>query len=72
MYTSEDPQVLIFDDLTQQNYQMVYDPLNVERIQILVDAIAKYHALSLIIGDKVSGTRDVMNGQIYQFPLLSF
>lgn len=53
VYTSEDPQVLIFDDLTQQNYGMVYDSLDVERIQLIVDKIAKYHALSKVLAEKV-------------------
>lgn len=45
--------MLIFDDLTQQNYEMIYHCLDVDDIQIIVDRIAKYHALSLILVDRV-------------------
>lgn len=44
----------MFDDLTQGNFQMVYDLLNVKDIQLVSDRIAKYHALSMILIERVS------------------
>lgn len=39
----------MFDDLTADKYRVVYDALNVERLQPIVDKIAKHHALSLVL-----------------------
>lgn len=39
----------MFDDLTVEKYQVVYDQLDYEQIQMVVDKIAKYHALSMVL-----------------------
>lgn len=42
----------MFDDLTAENYEMVYDPLDFDRMEMIVEKIAKYHALSLVLIDQ--------------------
>lgn len=37
----------MFDDLTVEKYEVVYDPLDFDHIGMIVEKIAKYHALSL-------------------------
>lgn len=49
VYAQDKPNVLIFDDLTVDNWQVVYDPLNIENHPMIVDKIAKFHALSKVI-----------------------
>lgn len=39
----------MFDDLTVEKYEVVNDPLNFEQLKMVVDKIAKYHALSLVL-----------------------
>lgn len=39
----------MFDDLTMDKYEVVYDPLGFDQLQMIVDKIAKYHALSLVL-----------------------
>lgn len=43
------PFVLMFDDLTVEKYEVVVDPLNFEQLKMVIDKIAKYHALSLVL-----------------------
>lgn len=49
VYSQTKPFVLIFDDLTVENYEVVLDPLDYDHIEIIVEKIAKYHALSKVI-----------------------
>lgn len=53
VYHAFEPPVIVFDDLKMLNYEMVYDGLDCEDIQVMIDKIAKYHALSMILLDKV-------------------
>ena len=39
----------MFDDLTVENYVVVYDPLPFDKIGLIVEKLAKYHALSLVL-----------------------
>lgn len=41
----------MFDDLTVEKYQVVYEPLGFDKVLMIVEKIAKYHALSLILLD---------------------
>lgn len=50
VYFSKDPLVLVFDDLTQQDFGMVYEPLDMDNIGVVLEKISKYHALSMVIG----------------------
>lgn len=51
VYSAQKPDVIIFDDLTQQHFEMVYDPLRMDQIEIVVEKIARYHALSMVIAE---------------------
>lgn len=51
MYHSTNPLVLVFNDLTQNNFQMIHQPLDMEQIRVVVEKIAKYHALSMVIAE---------------------
>lgn len=35
----------MFEDLTVENYEVVYDPLSFDQIEMIVEKLAKYHAL---------------------------
>lgn len=39
----------MFDDLTVDKYQVIYDPLDFEQLKLITDKIAKFHALSLVL-----------------------
>lgn len=39
----------MFDDLTQLDFGMVYEPLCMDTIGVVLEKIAKYHALSMVI-----------------------
>ena len=49
IYCSKDPLVLVFDDLTQYNYAMQYEVLKLNEIDVILEKIAKYHALSMVL-----------------------
>lgn len=51
VYSSDTPAVLIFDDLTQSNYQMHYTPLTMDQMGLVIEKLAKYHALSMVIAE---------------------
>lgn len=42
----------MFDDLTVQEYQVVYDSLDFKQLLPIVDKIAKYHAMSVVLLQK--------------------
>lgn len=52
VYANEKPTVIIFDDLTVDKWQVVYDPLDYDQHSMVVDKIAKYHALSMVLKEK--------------------
>lgn len=52
VYAQENPSVIIFDDLTVDKWQVVYDPLDYDQHSMLVDKIAKYHALGMVLKEK--------------------
>lgn len=43
--------MLVFDDLTQNKFEMVYEPLTLDTIGVVVEKIAKYHALSMVLSE---------------------
>lgn len=49
VYSQKKPFVLVFDDLTVDKYQVVYDSLDMEDLKMVIDKTAKYHALSLVL-----------------------
>lgn len=58
VYYSHEPLVIVFDDLTQDNYEMIDQPLNFDEIQLVIEKLAKFHALSLVLEERVSLKRD--------------
>lgn len=55
----------MFDDLTQDNFGMIYDPLKMNQINVILEKIAKYHALSMVIAD--SEKRDLVTQYVASF-----
>lgn len=51
VYSMDSPPVIVFDDLTQDNFGMVYKQLSLEDYTLIMDRIAKYHALSMVIAE---------------------
>lgn len=51
VYSIPTPPVLVFEDLTQDNFGMHYDPLPLKDLQFILERIAKYHALSMVIAE---------------------
>lgn len=51
VYSTAEPPVLVFEDLTQKNFGMVYDQLSVADLQLVLVRIAKFHALSMVIAE---------------------
>lgn len=49
VYSQQKPFVLMFDDLTVEQFQVVYDPLDFETLKMIIDKIGKYHALSAVL-----------------------
>lgn len=49
----------MFDDLTVENYQVVYDQLDYQQIEMVVDKIAKYHALGMVLVE--NGLTEIKN-----------
>lgn len=56
----EDPIVLVFDDLTQEDYGMLYEPLGFDNIQMIIEKIAQYHAASMVLA-KQPGQLEVLS-----------
>lgn len=46
------PQVLVFDDLTVENYQVVHKNLNVENSTLVLDKLAIYHAMAMVLAER--------------------
>lgn len=51
VYHSIDPPTLVFDDLTQENFSVIYETLTMCNIGIMVEKIATYHALSMVVAE---------------------
>lgn len=60
VYYSTDPIVLVFEDLTQENFNMHYLPLKMDSLKIVINKIAKYHAISMVVAN--SDRKDLVNG----------
>lgn len=43
--------MIVFDDLTQDGYGMVYDPLSFDTLGVILEKITKYHALSMVLAE---------------------
>lgn len=54
VYYSHDPAVIVFDDLGKDNYEMIYKPFNFDELQLVIEKLAKFHALSLVLEEQVS------------------
>lgn len=51
VYCDKESKILIFDDLTQQNYKMAYKPLNYYSVIPVAEKLAKFHALSMRLAE---------------------
>lgn len=49
-----DPLVLVFEDVTAQNYHICHDYLTIDSIHVVVEKIAKYHALSMVVAESLN------------------
>ena len=49
VYSQTKPFVLVFDDLTMDNYKVHDDPLAFEQLKPIISRIGKFHALSLVL-----------------------
>lgn len=45
--------MIILDDVTKQGFEMIYQPIGFDGLKLIIDEIARFHALSLIIDDEV-------------------
>lgn len=51
VYSRAEPPVLVFEDLTQNNFEMVYEMLSFADLQLILERIAKFHALSMVMAE---------------------
>lgn len=51
VYYNRDPELIVLDDLTQDNFVMHYTPLNFDSVHVVLDKCAKYHALSMVLAN---------------------
>lgn len=61
IYCSKVPEVIVFDDLTQHNYGMVYEPLTFDTLEVILEKIAKFHALSMVLAESDEQKELVIN-----------
>lgn len=44
--------MLVFDDLTHENFEMIHHPQSLDKIGLIIEKIAIYHALSMVIAEQ--------------------
>ena len=49
VYATLEPKVIVFDDVTQQGFTTKHEPLSFDKLQPIVEKIAKFHALSVVL-----------------------
>lgn len=61
IYSSDEPLVLLFNDVTVDGFKVDSEPCDMEKTVLIIEKIAKYHALSMILHERNAIKMDFQN-----------
>lgn len=68
LYSSDSPLVLVFNDASADGYEVDPTKCNMDQIQLLIEKIAKYHVLSMVIIER--GSFNLQFDCVYASPVI--